>query len=286
MTLVLSLFPGGGVLDHAFGLEGFCIVRGPDPLWGGDIRTFHPPVGKFDGIIGGDPCQSHSSLANLVRAKGLEPSFPDLGPEYERCVNEARPAWFLRENVPQAPDIKPDGYDVRTFMLDNSTLDSGNGWGNEQMRRRRFWFGVRDGAAPELRQWIRFALHELPGTEVAVTAGDYGLHVRERMKKQAVAADHRAVPVAIGGSGKRKATACSTDGRYGHRIPDGTGGTVEGVSPPRRTLEEMLRLQGMPLDWFKHSPFTMQGKRKIVGNAVSVPMGRELARAIRGALFG
>jgi hypothetical protein len=46
----------------------------------------------------------------------------------------------------------------------------------------------------------------------------------------------------------------------------------------------MLRLQGMPEDWFKHSPFTVQGKRKIVGNAVAVPMGRELARAIRLAL--
>ncbi len=290
MTLVLSLFPGGGVLDHAFGLEGFCVVRGPDPLWGGDIRTFHPPDGRFDGIIGGDPCQSHSSLANLVRAKGLEPSFPDLGPEYERVVNEARPAWFLRENVPQAPDIKPDGYDIRTFMLDNSTIDSGDGWGNEQMRRRRFWFGVRDGAAPELRQWIRFALRELPtiiGT-VRDRVGSCGpglppgtLASEYRTRQQVVAADSRAVPVAIGGSGKRKVTACSTDGRHGHRIPDGTGGTVEGVNPPRRTLEEMLRLQGMPLDWFKHSPFTVTGKRKIVGNAVSVPMGRELAQAIR-----
>ncbi len=253
---------------------------------GGDVRDFHPPAGRFDGIIGGDPCQSHSSLANLVRAKGLEPSFPDLGPEYERVVNEARPAWFLRENVPGAPDIKPDGYDVRTFMLDNSTLDSGDGWGNEQMRKRRFWFGVRDGAAPELRQWIQFALHELP----TVT--------------QAVAADHRAVPVAIGGSGKRKVTAVGGhDGtadalgdkayRESRRVKVLTVGGDHGTPmqgrkrrgkaapPPSRSLEEMMRLQGIPPDWFEHSPFTMQGKRKIVGNAVSVHLGRALAGAIR-----
>lgn len=31
--LVLSLFPGIGLLDMAFELEGFCIVRGPDVLW-------------------------------------------------------------------------------------------------------------------------------------------------------------------------------------------------------------------------------------------------------------
>ena len=332
--LVLSLFPGGGVLDFAFECEGFCVVRAPDVLWGGNIESFHPPAGRFEGIIGGDPCQSHSALANLVRARGFEPSFPDLGPEYERCVNEARPAWFLRENVPAAPDIKPDGYDVRSFMLDNSTLDSGDGWGNEQMRRRRFWFGVRDGAAPELRQWMRFALHELPAAAQAATVQgghDLAPGQRDKYKRQVVAADHRAVPVAIGGSGKVKVTAVDTAGRSGHRVNDDTGGTVEGnfrarrkvtadgghdgtadsiqgyrnarkaasvtgrhegrvgspevdYSPPRRTLEEMLRLQGMPLDWFKHSPFTVQGKRKIIGNAVSVPMGRELARAIRRAM--
>src|SRR6185436_8832391 len=51
--LVLSLFPGIGLLDMAFEEEGFCIVRGPDLLWGGDIRKFHPPAGRFDGVIGG-----------------------------------------------------------------------------------------------------------------------------------------------------------------------------------------------------------------------------------------
>ena len=81
-ALVLSIFPGIGLLDRAFEAEGFCIVRGPDPLWGGDVRTFHPPPGVFSGIIGGDPCQSHSRLSNLVRAKGLEPSFPDLTEEF------------------------------------------------------------------------------------------------------------------------------------------------------------------------------------------------------------
>lgn len=39
--LVLSLFPGIGLLDMAFEAEGFCVVRGPDLLWGGDIRRFH-----------------------------------------------------------------------------------------------------------------------------------------------------------------------------------------------------------------------------------------------------
>ncbi len=264
-SLVLSLFPGIGMLDRGFELEGFTVVRGPDVIWGGDIRTFHPPPGVFDGIIGGDPCQSHSSLANLVRAKGLKPSFPDMTPEYQRVVEEARPAWFLRENVPRAPDIKPAGYDVRSFLLDNSTLDSGDGTGNEQMRKRRWWYGVRDGECPELRRWIDFALFELPDCV------------------QAVAGDTRAVPVRIGGSGKVKVTAVG-----GH---DGTADAINGYrkardagvdySPPRRDLAEMCRLQGLPPDWLEHQPWTMQAKRKMIGNGVAIPMARALARAIR-----
>ena len=188
--LVLSLFPGAGMLDAAFEMEGFTVVRGPDVLWGGDIRRFHPPAGRFDGIIGGDPCQSHSALANLVRAKGLTPSFPDMTPEYQRVVEEARPAWFLRENTPRAPEIKPAGYDVRTFVLDNwASL------GEEQQRTRRFWFGVREGECPELRCWIEFAL-ELPASATAVggndgTADAIGGYRKARAKGQEYQAPRR-----------------------------------------------------------------------------------------------
>ena len=57
--LVLSVFPGLGLFDYAFEQEGFCVVRGPDLLWGGDIRSFHPPP-AFAGVIGGPLCQSVS----------------------------------------------------------------------------------------------------------------------------------------------------------------------------------------------------------------------------------
>ena len=325
--LVLSLFPGIGLLDHAFELEGFCVVRGPDVIWGGDVRTFHPRAGRFDGIIGGDPCQSHSSLANLVRAKGLEPSFPDLGPEYERVVNEARPAWFLRENVPRAPDVKPDGYDVRTFLLDNSTLCSGDGTGNEQMRRRRFWFGVREGECPELRKWIDFALYELPDAEESGPPCGHGATPgqRDRAKVTAVGGhDGRSDSIEGYRKARRRHAAVASDGRFGHRVNDGTGSTVEGnyrakqksvtqradsgrgdvlerwreapvtgrnegrvgsaemdYSPPRLSLEEMLRLQGLPPGWIGHQPWTVSAMRRMIGNGVAVPTGRAIAKAIR-----
>lgn len=228
--LVLSIFPGIGLLDRAFEAEGYCVVRGPDPIWGGDVRDFYPPPGVFDGVIGGDPCQSSSPLANMLRAKGLEPTFGDLSGEYSRVVEEASPAWFLRENVPQAPQVRPRGYAVCHFEFDVAWL------GCEQSRRRQFAFGVR-GTAVDLRKWL----------EVAVFAGG---------TKQAVTGRHAGE---IGLTG-------------GHR-----------GSPAHYTLDEMLRLQGLPENYLDHCPFTVQGKRKTIANGVPIPMGRALARAVREA---
>ena len=118
--LVLSIFPGIGLLDRAFEEEGWCVVRGHDPLWGGDVRNFFPPAGVFAGVIGGPPCQTFSPLANLVRANGHEVRFGNLIPEFERCVSATEPAWFMMENVRGAPTPVCDGYAVSEFFLDNA----------------------------------------------------------------------------------------------------------------------------------------------------------------------
>lgn len=145
-NLVLSLFPGIGMLDMAFEEVGFCIVRGPDLLWGGDIRQFHPPAGKFDGVIGGPPCKAFSPLANINRARYGDASIaPNLIPEYERVVRLTQPTWFLMENVPQAPLPWAAGYQVRDHVLNNRWL------GETQNRVRRFSFGTRDGRRLPLR---------------------------------------------------------------------------------------------------------------------------------------
>lgn len=135
---VLSLFPGIGLLDRAFEQEGFCIVRGPDLLWGGDIHVFHPPSGRFDGIIGGPPCQAFSRLRYVVQANGYV-SAPNLIPEFERCVAEAQPVWFLMENVPDAPIPHVEGYQVHAQLLNNRWC------GGVQNRVRRISFGTRTG---------------------------------------------------------------------------------------------------------------------------------------------
>lgn len=141
--LVLSLFPGIGLLDRAFEEEGFTVVRGPDLLWGGDVRRFSPPAGVFEGVIGGPPCKRFSQV-NKAAQRGLLPLADDLTPEFERCVREGRPFWFLMENVEGAPlPVVPD-YQVRAVLLNNRWL------GAEQNRRRRFSFGTAAGLALDI----------------------------------------------------------------------------------------------------------------------------------------
>lgn len=71
--LVLSLFPGVGLLDRAFTAAGFCVVQGPDLITGGDIRNFRGIMRSVDGVIAGPPCQGFS-VANSHRTNPNHPS--------------------------------------------------------------------------------------------------------------------------------------------------------------------------------------------------------------------
>lgn len=238
--LVLSLFPGLGLLDRAFEEEGFCVVRGPDLLWGGDIRNFHPPPHKFEGVIGGPPCQAFSQLAHLTRARGIEPRHGNLIPEFERCVTEAMPSWFLMENVRAAPIPSIRGYVVKDLMLNNRWL------GEEQSRTRRFSFGTPNG----LCLTIDVCLFEAPTLELVVTAS------------------RGMVPVL----------------KYDRGYPRPKSTIDKYRSAAQRTWAKLCELQGVPSDFLADAPFTVQGKRRALGNGVPIPMGREIARAIKRAL--
>ena len=168
--LVLSLFPGIGLLDRAFEEEGFCVVRGPDLLWGGDIRKFHPPWSAFQGVIGGPPCQLFSGLANFSWRWKRQPE--NLIPEFERVVREASPRWFLMENVPGAPLPSVAGYKVSAHLLNNRWL------GEAQDRSRRFSFGQNYGQQIALR--IEMAALESVHYERAVTSSHGGGRPRMR----------------------------------------------------------------------------------------------------------
>ena len=244
--LVLSLFPGIDLLGMAFELEGFCVVRGPDVIFGGDIRNFHPPAGRFDGVIGGPPCQSFSRLAHMVRHNGHQPKFGNLIPEFERCVNETKPKWFIMENVAGAPipfvDPRDNDYAIHSFLLNNRQL------GEAQNRVRRWTFGHLNE-----RRVLNI-------DTVALENADF---------QHAATGGTRSVPVAIGGSGKIKKRYDKPNGlpfndrsEIGYkRLCD-----AQGVEPPA--------LPG----------WTVAGKCQAVGNGVPIAMGRAIARAVKEAI--
>ena len=310
--VVLSLFPGIGLLDRAFEEEGFCVVRGPDKLWGGDVKRFHPPAGVFAGVIGGPPCQSFSKLVNLIRAQGHEPRFGNLIPEFERVVAEAVPAWFLMENVPDAPVPAINGYQVHTQRLNNRWVPDGNGYGGEQHRLRVFSFGSRDGRKLEVGT---VALEAALRHETVVSDGRPGRRARNTKGKGPTVTRDRVVPRSarqyagpaptvtsnVGGKGKgaqgrairqRSGPAETVTATVGPRARErmaapGTVTSSDGGRSKRMwryTVAEALELQGLPPDFLDDAPFTVEGKLKVIANGVPLALGRAVARAVRQAL--
>jgi len=229
--MILSIFPGIDLLGKAFEEEGYTVVRGPDPLWGGDIRTFHPPAGVFEGVIGGPPCQEFSQFRFVHKSK---PKWGNLIPEFERVVAEAQPTWFLMENIKRAPVPSIPGYMVDPTLLDNRWL------GEVQKRMHRFCFGTKDG----LKLQYEITLFENPAWAPRVCAS--GSVKPGAPKDQQTRLKYH---------GWKTAAA----------------------------LKASLELQGLPEDFLDDAPFTLEGKHSVIGNAVPLPMGRALAKAIREA---
>lgn len=248
MQLVLSLFPGIDLLGRAFEEvwgDDICVVRGPDVIFGGDIRGWHVPPGRFDGMIGGPPCQAFSQLAFIVRANGYEPKFGNLIPEFERCVAEAQPRWFLMEEVPRAPTPDVEHYGVHSFILDNHQL------GEVQRRKRRISFGWRGGYRV---LGVDVLALEHPHTEAAARGGHSGCLSRVDRRRVGKPGSIREYRTGTSCLGENYRTAWA--------------------------FAELKRKQGLPED-YDLPGWTVAGKCKAVGNGVPMAMGRALAKAVK-----
>lgn len=244
--LVLSLFPGADLLGMAFELEGFSVVTGPDLIFGRDVRDFHVPPGRFDGVIGGPPCQLFSRLRHINPNAGAKHG--NQIPEFERVVAEAQPRWFVMENVPEAPAPQVPGYPTEQLILRDVWV------GGATSRIRRFTFGVSGPSCPFVAEQL--ALHEAQ-PRPAVTASDGGRWQPVRLVR---------------------------DGRGGHKPKSNRPGAALLADRSSRSLPQACLDQGLPADWLDASPLTAGGKRHVLGNGVPLPMGRAVARAVKRAL--
>jgi len=207
--LVLSLFPGVDLLSRPFEQRGFSVVRGPDLIFGGDIRHFHAPSDTFDGIIAGPPCQEFSALHRTEKTGYSQAMVAEL----KRVILEAQPSWWVVENVAGVPDIKLPGYTWQRFELDLA-------WYTEYSRLRHIQFGSKMGV-----------LLDPP-----------------KKPKNTV---------------KGSAVLATDD----------------------RSFTEMKFIQGLPDD-FDLPEFTVQGKKRAIGNAVPVQLATGIAQLIDHQIYG
>ena len=68
----------------------------------------------------------------------------------------------------------------------------------------------------------------------------------------------------------------------GAHKPDSTFGAA---MKTRLSVPDMLEAQGLPRDYLDHAPYTAAAKRKLVGNAVPLTMGKSVAAVVK-ALTG
>lgn len=242
--LVLSLFPGIDLLGRGFEAEGYCVLRGPDKIWGQAIETFHVPPRVFDGIIAGSPCQSFS-LANRSR----DTSNGDRSiAEFRRVVTEAQPHWWLLENVPTVPDVTVPGYTTQRFDMRASEV------GLRQSRLRHFQFGSVDGS-------------------VVVRDRDVDLAVTGSRRQ-----NDRGSSVGSSAAGRRRDSLNSVTVRT--VILEPCCMASEGKRKDRRSFREFCELQGLPPD-FDLPGWSLVFKYRAVGNGVPVPLAQAIARAIQ-----
>jgi DNA (cytosine-5)-methyltransferase 1 len=140
--LVLSLFSGIDLLGRGFRQNGFCVVSAGDIILGQDIRDFTAIRGKFEGVIGGSPCQDFS-IARRTPSTGYG---LEMLSEFQRVVIESEPKFFLLENVPNVPQIQIEGYQVQRFFLNANEV------GSNQNRNRYFQFGTKDGLVIDVQR--------------------------------------------------------------------------------------------------------------------------------------
>lgn len=256
MELVLSLFPGIDLLGRAFEAEGFAVVRGPDLIVGTTIETFHMPAGRVTGIIAGPPCQDFS------KARRTKPSGhgEHMLVELLRVVHEARPEWFLVENVPGVPNIRHPMYHHQRLDITDCSA------GGTQLRRRHIQFCSQLGhiIRPE-RCATRRARHTaVMATEVTAGTLTYaelcrrqGLDSPIRLPGWSRAAKIRAVgngvPIAIGRAlatavAARSLPRCDTDCACGCGRPI-AGKQAAATAACRKRIERAKRSTATEIAW-------------------------------------
>jgi len=243
----------------------------PDIVRVGSVVDYHP-TGTIHLLIGGSPCQD-LSIAKKGR-KGLEGNRSGLFWEYVRIWKEAKPTWFVLENVASMPkadrDIITKEMGVEPILINASLVSA-------QCRKRLFWTNIPNIQQPTDR-CILLKNIMLPDAEVdarfVVKSKSFSSY--SKTSKEPKEKEQRTL-VKIGHIGKTDGQAnrvYSTEGKSITLSANGGGlGAKTGLYSGGNTIRKLTpieceRLQGLPDGYTEGIAIT--NRYKCLGNAFNV----------------
>lgn len=305
----IDLFAGIGGMRLGFEKAGFDIVYSNDidkyacityrtnfgEIDERDIRSVNPDqLPEFDILLAGFPCQPFSMIG---KRDGLQDSRGQLFNEVVRFLNARDPQAFVLENVKNLIKHNKGGtYKFIKTALENAgsgyrifekVLDSKN-FGVPQHRERVYIVGIKD---PEIN-FVFPGKSSLPGKEklkeILNDSVPEKYYLSQKYYEGLMAHKKRHAKKGSGfgceilnPDGVSNTIVCGNMGRERNLI-QGTLDTKNEWGVRKLTERECARLQGFP-DWFKIPVSTTQAYKQF-GNSVSVPVIREVAKALKKAL--
>jgi len=248
--IVLSLFSGIGLWDLAFEHAGFTIVRGPDLLWGSNIKNFDASSlhGIIGGIIGGVPCQY---AADTV-FKEYRHLYENLWPEFWEVVARVSPIWVLAECVPGARKT------CTSFFFEASM---GASW-------RIINFANLGSAQKRSRLIVYKGPNQEKFWEILNSMGmEYGCEWRKKIGREIIPYEDKWL--CITGSG----------------IQHGSPSSINPRKLIRLCKDDLLNAFDLPSDWDKNIPvLPLWVKSVLLCQGVPLAAGYALARTVKKLL--